>query len=55
MQRVLGENTSTFWRLVIGVVVGASVFVLVDTLTYGIFPAIAFGIGGIAAWLVARR
>lgn len=55
MQRVLGENVSIVWRLVIGVAVGLTVFFVVDTLTFGVFPAIAFALGGLAAWLVARR
>ena len=55
MQRLIGENVSIVWRLLIGVAVGAIIFFIADTVTLGIFPAIAFGIGGLAAWLVARR
>lgn len=55
MQRVLSENVSIVWRLVVGVTVGAIVFFVADTVTLGIFPAIAFAFGGLAAWFVARR
>jgi hypothetical protein len=55
MQRVLGENVSIVWRLVVGVAVGAIVFVVANTVTLGIFPAIAFAVGALAARLVARR
>lgn len=55
MQRLIGENVSIVWRLIIGVAVGAVVFFVADTVSYGIFPAISFAFGGLAAWLVARR
>jgi hypothetical protein len=53
--RFIGDNVSIFWRVFIGVTVGAVVFIAVDTVTYGIFPAVSFAVGGLAAWLVARR
>ncbi len=55
MAHILNENTSIFWRLALGLIGGVVVFVVVDELSSGLFPAIAFGIGGLAVWLIARR
>lgn len=42
-------------ELIFGVAVGVMVFVVLQRLTGGVFPAISFGLAAAAAWLVARR
>lgn len=46
----------SFWRkLIFGVAAGVIVFVVLQHLTDGVFPAISFGLAAAAAWLAARR